>query len=178
MWTGNICYIGGNDFVEYCCVDANENEVCDEGEEVLCTDHDYCCLDADADGNYEHCDPLTDFGDVCPGSEAEDLVDLCCVDTDLEVLGYEYCDLLGEVVDPQTDDCPLVYDYFGEELDYERVDDVAYASVTAWCKTIDPSVWVFNIADFVGLLWDIEGPSNSGASVIKVRFYPLPLNTK
>lgn len=166
MWTGDICYIGDNDYLEYCWVDENDNGIIDEGE-IVCSEYDYCCLNADGDGDYEHCDPLTDT--ECP----VDPVDLCCVDTDLEVSGYEYCDLLDEV-DSGTGYCPLYYDYFGEDLEYTTVYDILYESVTAWCKHYD-SKWVFNIADFVGLLFDIEGPSNSGASVIQVRFYPLPL---
>lgn len=71
----------------------------------------------------------------------------------------------------------MVVDYFGEDLEYTEVDGIYYESVTAWCNHYE-SKWVFNIADFVGLLFDIEGPSNSGASVIQVRFYPLPLNSE
>ena len=170
MYTGDVCYIGDNDLLEYCCEDVNANGVCDPGEEI-CDAYDYCCLDADGDGDYEHCDPLSDFGDVCPA----DPVDLCCVDTDFDVPGYEYCDLFGDVESGGY--CPLYFDYFGEDLEYTEVDGIYYQSVTAWCKHYE-SKWVFNIADFVGLLFDIDGPSDSGASVIQVRFYPLPLNTK
>jgi hypothetical protein len=35
--------------------------------------------------------------------------------------------------------------------------------------------WIFNIADFVGYLWDID---SNGAYVVQIRFYPLPLNAE
>jgi hypothetical protein len=31
--------------------------------------------------------------------------------------------------------------------------------------------WVFNIADFVGYLWDLD---TTGAYTVQVRFYPIP----
>ncbi|UCD90125.1 MAG: hypothetical protein JSW04_01410 [Desulfobacterales bacterium] len=62
--------------------------------------------------------------------------------------------------------------------------------VEAWCKTYiddngtpgnvndDHGVWVFNIANFVGMLFDIDPQGSYRSSLIQVRFYPLPLNTK
>lgn len=167
MWSGTICYIGDN-YLDYC-GDVNGNGVIDEGE-VVCAEYDYCCLDTDGDGDYEHCDPLN-FGDVCPIDPV--LLDLCCVDTDLENQGPEYCSLL------EGDVCPEYYDYYGELIPYESVSDYfTYHTVSAWCTSYQ-SKWVFNIADYVGLLWDIESDKpNTGSSVIQIRFYPLPLNTK
>jgi hypothetical protein len=44
------------------------------------------------------------------------------------------------------------------------------------------SEWVhhhcFNIAEFVGMLWDIDPEGSYKASLIQIRFYPLSLNTK
>ena len=42
------------------------------------------------------------------------------------------------------------------------------------CRTYTDE-WVFNIADFVGMLWEIV---NNNSYNIKIRFYPLPLDTK
>jgi hypothetical protein len=44
-----------------------------------------------------------------------------------------------------------------------------YDGIIAECRTYE-NEWVFNIADFVGYLWDID---STGAYVIQVRFYPL-----
>ncbi len=46
---------------------------------------------------------------------------------------------------------------------------VPYTTVAATCRTYE-NEWVFNIADFVGLLTTLE---NNGAYNIKLRFYPL-----
>jgi len=40
------------------------------------------------------------------------------------------------------------------------------------CKRFDDE-WIFNIADFVTVLFGVE---NNGSYIVKVRFYPLPLN--
>ena len=47
-----------------------------------------------------------------------------------------------------------------------------YDQVTTYCKTYgeeDP-VWVFNIAEFVDYLWNMD---NNGVKVLQVRFYPI-----
>ncbi len=90
------------------------------------------------------------------------LLDLCCVDSDLDGV-YELCDLLTDVgvidpCDPGNIICPLV-----------DSNDNPYLPVTAECRSYE-NEWIFNIADFVGYLWDID---SSGAYVIQVRFYPL-----
>ena len=170
-WSGQVCYLEQNDLASYCgWVDSNANFIVDE---VVpgCSASPYCCLDEYGDGDYEYCEP-TMTGDSCPGA----YTNLCCVDTDPELLNFEYCQ-------PLTEDCPAVYDYHGEMLSYTSLSPVNYQAITAWCKNYETAsgegVWVFNIADFVGLLFDIEstGP-NTGSSVIQLRFYPLPLNTK
>ena len=90
---------------------------------------------------------------------------LCCVDSEPDRLGYERCDLLAgvgiEVGEPATTVCPTT-----------DVDGYLYYSVEGDCVTYEDK-WVFNIAEFVGYLWDI---TNEGAYNIKIRFYPLPLN--
>jgi hypothetical protein len=40
-----------------------------------------------------------------------------------------------------------------------------------YCVAYEPT-WVFNIADFVEYFWGLD---NSGVKILKVRFYPLPL---
>ena len=115
------------------------------------SDWDIYCLD---DQGNNTCSPL----------------DLCCVDAETllpdgtTVPGpdgiYERCDLcadVGTAVDT-TCTCP--------EFD---VDGIPYIPVTAQCQTYEEE-WVFNIADFVGYLWDLD---TTGSYVIQVRFYPL-----
>lgn len=69
----------------------------------------------------------------------------CCVDTDGDGL-YDSC------IDPDLElGCG--------EGSFEE---------TIYCKTYTDE-WVFNIADFVEYLWDIN---NNGAKLINVRFYP------
>lgn len=89
---------------------------------------------------------------------------LCCVDeTDPPDGVYEHCEDLSVVgVDPGdgTLVCPD-FDAFG----------FPYETVVAVCRDYEDD-WVFNIADFVNVLWDIE----SNAYNVQIRFYPLPLN--
>lgn len=163
LWKGNVCYFEGNDYDDYCLVDG----------ELVCTEHSYCCLDAQEDGDYEHCDPLVD---ACPA----EAVTLCCVDLDSDS-NYDYCDLLNEV-DEGTGICPPSYDYYGEQLAYETVTGVTYEPATAWCRSygdpeneLEAGEWIFNISDFVGMLFDIEPDKlNTGSVVLKLRFYRLP----
>ncbi|MDH4268270.1 MAG: hypothetical protein OEW45_21810 [Deltaproteobacteria bacterium] len=42
-----------------------------------------------------------------------------------------------------------------------------YTLITAYCKTY--TGWVFNMADYVGYLWDLD---NNGTKLLQVRFYP------
>ena len=115
---------------------------------------------------------LTDLfewtGEVCYLQEDYDLycdggctpLDLCCTDVDIDGV-YESCAELTDVgilVDETTLECPAT-DEFGDP----------YIQVVAQCMSYD-NEWVFNIADFVGYLWDLD---TTGSYVIKVRFYPL-----
>jgi hypothetical protein len=104
-------------------------------------DNDIYCFDEY--GNYI-CSPL----------------DLCCVDEDLDGV-YDRCDLLADVGIIDSNGflvCPVV-----------DTNGFPYDCITAACRSYD-NEWIFNIADFVGYLWDID---SSGAYVIQVRFYPL-----
>ena len=92
-------------------------------------------------------------GDVCYLDVAQvpaPLVELypsktiCAADTDA-VLGYDTFAPFDGV------SCPAGYD-----------------QITANCATYE-SKWVFNIADFVGYLWDVD---NNGLKLLQVRFYP------
>jgi hypothetical protein len=107
----------------------------------------------------EDVDPfcLDEFGNyVCTAR------DLCCVDQELDGL-YDRCDDIIDVgVDPDGDanlECPLL-----------DADGFGYVLVTAACRDYSDA-WVFNIADFVEVLWDIT----SNAYNVQIRFYPLPL---
>ncbi len=46
--------------------------------------------------------------------------------------------------------------------------DAGYELVPIWCTYYDEE-WVFNIADFVEYLWDVN---NTGVKLLQVRFYP------
>ena len=102
----------------------------------------------DADGNivYDYCQ------DQCTTES------LCCLDIEGDGI-WEVCDPFADVaVDPDGDGiftCP--------DLNVET---------GAYCRTTDEtaSQWVFNIADFVGMICDLD---NNGAYNIQVRFYPL-----
>jgi hypothetical protein len=102
---------------------------------------------------------LDEFGnDLC-----EDRA-LCCVDEDDPPDGvYEHCEDLADVgIDPDLDgvlECPATDDF-----------GFSYQTVAAVCRDYDEE-WVFNIADFVDILWDIH----SNAYNVQIRFYPLPL---
>lgn len=105
------------------------------------------------DDSYLYC--LDEYGaDTCTS------LDLCCVDADIDNV-YERCDLLtdvGVLIDGTTLQCPQ-YDFYGD----------LYLLVEAQCKSYE-NEWVFNIADFVGYLWNLD---TTGSYVIQVRFYPL-----
>ncbi len=91
-------------------------------------------------------------------------LDLCCVDENIDGI-FERCDLLTDVgvIDPNDPNsgnlvCPLT-----------DPNGYPYDGIIAACRTYE-NEWVFNIADFVGYLWELD---STGAYVIKVRFYPL-----
>ena len=98
---------------------------------------------------------------------------ICCVDnvtidpvTGEELPGpdgiYEACDLLADVGVLSDDGITLMCpDADGDGA----LDD----PIIAQCRSYE-NEWVFNIADFVGYLWNID---STGAYNIKVRFYPI-----
>jgi hypothetical protein len=100
-----------------------------------------------------------DWPEYCTVDNPCDQRWLCCVDTSDPADGTcdEYYDAVDDLMGGWT--CPA-----GGTL------------IEAQCRsygTEDEGVWVFNIADFVGYLWDLD---HNGAYNIKIRFYPLPLN--
>lgn len=105
----------------------------------------------------EVCYVQSDVTMYCSDALGNDLctdLALCCVDADANGV-YEACSLLSDVGVLQLDGsllCP--------------VDSIA---VTAQCRSYE-NAWVFNIADFVGVLWELD---TTGSYVIQVRFYPL-----
>jgi hypothetical protein len=116
--------------------------------EVCYIDYEYYCPDEDLDGTPDDCTQES----------------FCCVDMDGSGDDvYEHCDLLSEVGPLE---CPAQYEEEGVFYDYVPVE--------TWCRQYT-NHWIFNIADFVGYLWDI---TSNGAYHVQVRFYPLPLNTK
>jgi hypothetical protein len=115
-----------------------------------------CYLQADTD---PYCG-----GDVEPVCTSREL---CCVDLPTADGVWDRCDLLTDVgIDPDGDgnyECPQYYD---EDA------GVRYSLVTALCRDYN-NYWVFNIGDFVDVLWDV---TMDGAYNVQIRFYPLPLN--
>jgi len=89
-------------------------------------------------------------GQVCAlmDSTSTGNTELCC-QTDSNG-AYVNCQLPDEL-----DACPV-------EGDYSRVQ--------ADCTDYAEPTWVFNIADFVGYLWDLD---TTGAYVVQLRFYPV-----
>ena len=89
---------------------------------------------------------------------------LCCIDSSLDGI-WDRCDLLTNVgIDPELDG-----DFVCPETD---LDEVPYWPVEALCREYTNN-WVFNIADFVNVLWDV---THDGVYNVQIRFYPLPLN--
>jgi hypothetical protein len=121
---------------------------------------------------FDSYDPVDDF-DYCldyTEDSPQDVcsqVQLCCTATVDGV--YSGCDLLENVGIDTTDNgiddidsCPP----------YVDINSLYTLPVEVDCRTYEDQ-WVFNIADFVGMLWEI---GNNNAYNIKLRFYPLPLN--
>lgn len=73
---------------------------------------------------------------------------------------------LAKTICAADTDGDLVYDAFAL-FDGVSCPD-GYDQISAYCATYT-SQWVFNIADFVGYLWDIN---NNGLKLLQVRFYP------
>jgi len=85
---------------------------------------------------------------------------VCSVPDDLTLADTELCcqtDTVGNYVNCQLPEtagvCP-----------------VDYQLVQATCTEYAEPTWVFNIADFVGYLWDLD---TTGAYVVQLRFYPM-----
>jgi hypothetical protein len=110
--------------------------------EVCYIDYADYCMDG---GGSLIMDP--DTGDPICTEEA-----FCCVDMDDPPDGiYDECDLLTLIGSGDPLACPV---------DYEQL--------ALMCREYDYE-WVFNIADFVGYLWDI---TSTGAYNVQIRFYP------
>jgi hypothetical protein len=87
---------------------------------------------------------------------------VCSVATELTTDPTSLCcqtDATGAYVNCQLPDefgaCPVEGDYLLVEAD---------------CTEYADPTWVFNIADYVGYLWDLD---TTGAFVVQVRFYPI-----
>lgn len=113
--------------------------------------------------------PITDIflwsGNACSivASVGESTDVYCCVDADSSGDGvYEHCDSL---LDLGGGACSA-YTYAGEING--MLGPWVYTTVYASCTSYTDH-WVFNIADFVDYMWDID---SSGAYNINVRFYP------
>jgi len=90
--------------------------------------------------------------DVCSSSA------LCCTDFELDGI-YDGC------VTAEDTNGNLIIDALDCAADYDFV--------TGACKYIE-NEWVFNIADFVNVLFNIE--ENKDVYNVQIRFYHLPLN--
>ena len=79
-----------------------------------------------------------------------------------------YCDpCTAEWVCAIDEDSDGYYDRY-EPLNADGECDLG-VKIQVWCKTYDVPTWVFNIADFVTYLWDVN---NNGLKLLQVRFYP------
>lgn len=115
-------------------------------------------------------------GDVCyvEGDPAEEAVfcaegdavcsplDLCCVDNQP-----------ADAPDGTYDGCVVAEDTNGDTVIDSLDCAVDYDFVTGACKYIEND-WVFNIADFVNVIFNID--QNKDVYNVQIRFYPLPLN--
>jgi hypothetical protein len=104
-------------------------------------------------------DPACTSGTTCAAT------DYCCP-TDPVTLDYNgECVLLSDPkfldVDTANQDCSVAND-----AEAVWVDEILY------CRDYTDK-WIFNIADFVDVLFDVK---NNESYNIKLRFYPLPLN--
>jgi hypothetical protein len=98
-------------------------------------------------------------GDVCTFADYGDggtPTAKCCIDT--------------------SEPADAIYDECIAPVDSSCAD--GYIEVETYCVTYQDPVWIFNVAEFVGMLFDIDPRGEYGASLIQLRFYPLPLNTK
>ena len=115
---------------------------------------DVCYVQGDATEEAIFC---TEEGvNVCSPS------DLCCIDN--EPTGAP---------DGVYDSCVVAEDTNGDTYIDSLDCATDYDFVTGACKYIEND-WVFNIADFVNVLFNIE--ENKDVYNVQIRFYPLPLN--
>jgi len=157
-WNGSVCYTDPLDIATYC-------------TDGTCAPYQFCCMDSDSDSLYEYCtflanvqvpivngDGTTTYG--CPTTVSN----WCCVDLGADLISEDQCtSLLSGGTCPKGS---------------SQIEGAPSMLVEATCREYQ-SEWVFNIADFVGFMFSIANDSaNSGSSVLQVRFYPLPLNTK
>ena len=157
-YSGSVCYTDPLDIETYC------------GGGV-CTTYQFCCMDSDSDALYEYCTFMANV--QAPTTTAEGTVtygcpttvtNWCCVDLGADLISEDQCTLLASLAT-----CPE---------GSSQVEGALNMLVEATCREYQ-SEWVFNIADFVGFLFSINNTNaGSGSSVLQVRFYPLPLNTK
>lgn len=84
---------------------------------------------------------------------------VCSVPTDLTLTDTTLCCGTDEVGN-----------YVNCSLPVEGVCPVDTVEVQATCNEYTDE-WVFNIADFVGYLWDLD---TTGTYTVQVRFYPIP----
>ena len=91
-------------------------------------------------------------------------LDLCCVDNEP----------VGGAPDGTYDACVIATDISGDlNINEDDCDIIGYDFVSGACKYIEND-WVFNIADFVNVLFSID--KNKDVYNVQIRFYPLPLN--
>jgi hypothetical protein len=148
MWEGEVCFLYDDG----------------EGDQT-----DKCCTD-----NTDPLDPEYNVG-FCQ----DPVVVECCKDASEPPNGI--LDDCGGTYNTETLVC---------EEGYTKVVEcttVEYDPELAWCITygddpgtipVEESEWVFNIADFVGLFFQLHNTTGeiTGSALLQVRFYPLPLN--
>ena len=104
--------------------------------------------------------PVYSYCGDYPAIDQCDVNNLCCVDIEPDSV-YDDCALFDSVaIDTDGDTIP------------DSCPDTLPLEVEAFCREYDVTEqqWIFNISDFVGLVWDI---GNNGSYNIQIRFYPL-----
>ena len=114
---------------------------------------DQCCIDAEP--------PATDTTPAGDGIYED------CTDPS----GLDQCCNEVECYTPELlTDCEEGYVFTEVVCDGDYVPEVVY------CISYVEPTWVFNIAEFVGMLFNIDPDGDYKASLIQIRFYPLPLD--
>ena len=97
---------------------------------------------------------------------------VCCIQSDWDLYCDTSCQRRDLCCSDLSDPPDGIYDTCSDPVCEEGIGcscPDGSEPVEAQCRTYDDT-WVFNIADFVGYLWELD---TTGSYVIQVRFHPL-----